>query len=81
MPTAMSTNPVICRYKMDSRDWSETMHPVPYDIEDFCEGIGNYSRGMVIIAQPGFYQVNAMLGNVRVRILKNSGLYAHDYNG
>ena len=83
MSATMRTNPVICRYKMQRRDWSDNsiIHPVPFDIEDFCEGIGNYSQGMIIIATPGFYQVNAMLGNVRLRIRKNSRNYSHSYNG
>ena len=66
---------------MGGRDWSHIVHPVPFDIVDFCEGIGNYSNGMVIIASPGYYQVNAMLGNVGLRIKKNSSLYSHGYSG
>ena len=67
---------------MTGRNWSDSVNPVPFDIRDFCVGIGNYSNGMVIIASPGYYQVNAMLsGNVRLRIRKNSGCYSHSYNG
>ena len=67
---------------MGGKDWSQTgIHPVPYDIQDFCEGIGNYSNGMIIIASPGFYQVNAMLGDVNLRIRKNSEFYSHGFGG
>ena len=63
MALTRSNNPVACRYKMGGKDWSQSgLHPVPYDIRDFCEGIGNYSNGMMIISVPGYYQVNAMLG-------------------
>ena len=67
---------------MGARNWSQVVHPVPYDILDFCEGIGNYSNGMVIIASPGYYQVNAMLSaNVGLRIKKNSSLYSYSSSG
>ena len=79
--SARSANPVACRYRMGARNWSQSVHPVPFDILDFCEGIGNYSNGMIIIASPGYYQVNAMLANVNLRIKKNSGLYSHGYGG
>ena len=32
---------------------------------------------MIIIASPGFYQVNAMLGDVNLRIRKKSEFYSH----
>ena len=59
---------------------------ISYDIRDFCEGIGNYSNGMMIIAEPGYYQVTASLVNpddtVRIRIRKNSECcYSHSYSG
>ena len=66
---------------MGAKNWSHSVHPVPYDIRDFCEGIGYYSNGMIIIASPGYYQVNAMLGNVNLRIKKNSSIYSHGYGG
>ena len=37
---------------------------------------------MVLITDPGIYQVSAMLSNdVRLRIKKNSDLYAHTFGG
>ena len=77
-----SQNPIICRYRTGGKDWTEAMHPFPYDILDFCEGIGNYSNGMIIIAVPGYYQVTANLMDVEIRIRKNSECcYARSRNG
>ena len=86
MGTGNSQNKVICRYRMHGKDWTAAMHPIPYDIRDFCEGIGNYSNGMMIIAEPGYYQVTASLANRddtgRIRIRKNSECcYSHSYSG
>ena len=86
MGTGTTQNTVICRYRMGGKDWTAAMHPIPYDIRDFCEGIGNYSNGMMIIAEPGYYQVTASLANpddtVRIRIRKNSECcYSHSYSG
>ena len=50
--------------------------------KDFSIGIEKYSKGMVLITDPGIYQVSAMLSNdVRLRIKKNSDLYAHTFGG
>ena len=86
MGTGTTHNKVICRYRMHGKDWTAAMHPIPYDIRDFCEGIGNYSNGMMIIAEPGYYQVTASLANRddigRIRIRKNSECcYSHSYGG
>ena len=86
MGTETTQNKVICRYRMHGKDWTAAMHPIPYDIRDFCEGIGNYSNGMMIIAEPGYYQVTASLANRddigRIRIRKNSECcYSHSYGG
>lgn len=82
MASTRSSNPVACRYKMGAKDWSQSgLHPVPYDVQDFCEGIGNYHNGMMIISEPGYYQVNAMLGDVNLRIRKNSEFYSHGFGG
>ena len=54
------------------------MHPFPYDILDFCEGIGKYSNGMMIISDPGYYQVTASLAvrdnQVEIRVRKKFGV-------
>lgn len=86
MTTERTSNQVMCRYRTGGKDWIAEMHPFPYDIRDFCEGIGNYSNGMMIIAVPGYYQVTASLANpddtVRIRIRKNSECcWAHSYSG
>jgi len=83
-PSTKSANPVACRYRnsiMGAKNWSHSVHPVPYDIRDFCEGIGNYSNGMIIIAPPGYYQVNASLADVALRIPKKSSLYSYGSEG
>ena len=49
-----SKKPVFFRYKMDARSWSQFVHPVPFDIKDFNDGIENYSNGMVLITEDGF---------------------------
>ena len=82
----VSQNPIICRYRTGGKDWTQAMHPFPYDIMDFCEGIGNYSNGMMIIAVPGYYQVTASLAvrdnQVEIRLRKNSECcYARSYSG
>ena len=46
--------PVFLRYKMNQKDWSHSIHPVPFDIKDFNEGIENYSNGMALITEAGF---------------------------
>jgi len=80
--TNLSHKPVFLRYKMNQKDWSHSIHPVPFDIKDFNDGIENYSNGMVLITEPGYYQVTAMLSNeVNFRIKKNSYLHAHTYSG
>ena len=80
-PSTKSANPVACRYRMGAKNWSHSVHTVPYDIRDFCEGIGNYSNGMIIIAPPGYYQVNASLADVALRIPKKSSLYSYGSEG
>ena len=44
---------------MGARDWSNRVHPVPYDIKNFNQGIENYSNGMDLITEPGF-QIDAL---------------------
>ena len=86
MGTERTPNHVICRYKTGGKDWSAAMHPFPYDIRDFCEGIGKYSNGMIIISEPGYYQVTASLAvrdnQVQIRIRKNSECcWSRSYSG
>ena len=52
--TNLSHKPVFLRYKMNQKDWSHSIHPVPFDIKDFNDGIENYSNGMVLITEAGF---------------------------
>ena len=39
---------------MNARAWNTEVHPVPFDIPNFYQGIDNYSNGMVLITEPGF---------------------------
>ena len=43
---------------MGKRTWNYPLHPVPFDIKQFNEGIENYSDGMVLITETGF-QIDA----------------------
>ena len=61
--TNQSKKPVFFRYSMGARDWSNWVHPVPYDIKNFNQGIENYSNGMVLITEPGF-QIDALKFNI-----------------
>ena len=70
-------------YKL-SFSMSVSQEEIPYQLfsKDFSIGIEKYSNGMVLITNPGIYQVSAMLSdNTRLRIKKNSDLYAYTYNG
>ena len=86
MGTERTQNPVIGRYRTGGKDWTAAMHPFPYDILDFCEGIGKYSNGMMIISDPGYYQVTASLAvrdnQVEIRVRKNSECcWTRSYSG
>ena len=52
--TNQSKKPVFFRYSMNARAWNTEVHPVPFDIPNFYQGIDNYSNGMVLITEPGF---------------------------
>ena len=39
---------------MNAKDWSHEVHPVPFDLKDFNDGIENYTNGMILITEAGF---------------------------
>lgn len=40
---------------MNGKSWSEYGVDIPYDIMDFNQGIENYSNGIVLITEQGFW--------------------------
>ena len=52
--TDQSKKPVFFRYSMNAKAWNTVVHPVPFDIPNFYQGIDNYSNGIVLITEPGF---------------------------
>ena len=52
--TNQSKKPVFLRYSMNAKAWNTDVHPVPFDIPNFYQGIENYSSGMVLITESGF---------------------------
>ena len=52
--TNQSKKPVFFRYSMKAKAWNTDVHPVPFGIPNFNQGIENYSSGMVLITESGF---------------------------
>ena len=60
---------------MNAKDWSHSVHPVPFDIKDFNEGIENYSNGVALITEIGF-QIGTALCSPHLILDLYSGLIA-----